>query len=258
MKKKISDWLQQIQIFDDRRDLIILENRAEVTQFSLSHFFYLAKESLERSSFFSVALSGGSTPLDLFNALASSPENQEIDWKRVLLFWSDERNTPPDNAESNYYMAMEAGLKTLPLDPNHIFRMRGERDLEEEAKVYEEQIQQHIPSGSFNLMMLGMGEDGHTASLFPETHGLQAENRWVVANYVPQKKCWRLTLTFDCINQAQHTVIYVIGAKKAAKVKEVLLGPFQPHLLPIQEVGTIAHKALWVLDREAARSLFSN
>ena len=99
--------------------------------------------------------------------------------------------------------------------------------------------------------MLGMGEDGHTASLFPKTHGLHSLNRLVVANFVPQKNTWRITFTFEYINSAKNTVIYVLGKNKAPMLKKVLTSPYQPDLLPIQRIGTPEHKALWIVDKEA-------
>ena len=104
--------------------------------------------------------------------------------------------------------------------------------------------------------MLGMGEDGHTASLFPRTHGLHSQDRWVVANYIPEKHTWRMTLTFECINAAKHISIYVLGKSKSSMVKRVLSNPYEPDELPIQRIGIPEHKALWILDQDASKELF--
>jgi 6-phosphogluconolactonase len=119
-------------------------------------------------------------------------------------------------------------------------------------------VEKILPNGVFDLVMLGMGEDGHTASLFPKTHGLHAEDRFVIANFIPQKNVWRMSLTFECINAARNIVIYVLGKSKASMVKQVLSGPYQPDDLPIQRVGTREHKALWVFDNAAAENLNRN
>jgi 6-phosphogluconolactonase len=236
--------------FDDRRDLALPGDREATLRFASEHFVQIAQEAIQEKGRFSVALSGGETPHAIYQGLATSYRDQ-LDWDKVLLFWSDERCVPPNHPDSNYRKAMEAGLKDLPIPSEHIFRMRGEGDPEEEALAYEQLIQTYIPQASFDLVMLGMGSDGHTASLFPKTHGLHAENRLAIANYIPQLETWRLTLTFDCINNAQHIAIYVLGKSKAKTLKKVLTSPYNPDELPIQRVGTRKHKALWVVDHEA-------
>jgi 6-phosphogluconolactonase len=150
---------------------------------------------------------------------------------------------------------MQAGLSTLPLLPENIFRMKGENNIEENAREYEELIRQKVPSLQFDLIMLGMGEDGHTASLFPRTHGLHTKDRLAIANYVPQKNTWRLSMTYECIHMAKMICIYVIGAKKGSMIVKVLLGPYEPDNLPIQRIGTPSHKAIWILDNEASEQL---
>lgn len=246
-----------IQNFDERRDIIVPGDEKATIQFCVQHFIDLAIQAIADRGLFFVALSGGSTPKQIYKELASEHYRKAIDWSKVVLFWSDERSVPPENSESNFHMAMEAGLKDLPLDPKNIHRMKAETEIEEHAKEYEQLLKAKIPSHQFDLVMLGMGEDGHTASLFPKTHALHAPNRKVVANYVPEKNTWRMTLTYECIHEARHSVIYVIGKSKAETVKKIFTAPYNPDLYPIQKIGIPKNRVLWVLDQGAAEQLAS-
>jgi 6-phosphogluconolactonase len=250
-------WKKHIRSFDERRDFIVPGDAKETVIFAVEQLIAIANESIAARGLFTIALSGGSTPKAIFELLAQKPYYTQIPWEKVLIFWSDERSVPPDHPDSNYHMAMHAGLNTLPIPKKNIFRMPADQDIEEQAKTYEDCIIARLPSGNFDLVMLGMGEDGHTASLFPKTHALHSKDQLVVANYVPQKKNWRMTLTYKCINSARHIVIYVIGESKAAMLKFVLSAPFNPDELPIQKVGTSNNKALWIIDVNAAKDLFS-
>jgi len=238
-------------LFDDRRDVITFDGMEKAIAFSVEHFVKAACEAIAARNVFTVALSGGSTPKAIFQLLTSPLFRDRIDWNKVKLFWSDERAVSPDSPDSNYHMAMEAGFATIPIPPENIFRMAAESlDIEKAAKEYENLIVKNVPNQSFDLVMLGMGEDGHTASLFPKTHALHSEERLVVANFIPQKNTWRMTLTFECINNAHAIAIYVIGASKAAMLQRIFNSPYEPDLLPIQRVGTAAHKALWITDQK--------
>jgi 6-phosphogluconolactonase len=247
---------KQIQFFDDRRDIVIPGNAKETLIFCADQFTNIGNKAIKDGGKFYVALSGGSTPKALFELLASSQYNSQIDWNHVVLFWSDERNVPPDNPNSNYKMAMDAGFSSLPIPKDNIHRMEaGGIEIEENAKIYEKLIEELIPNNSFDLVMLGMGEDGHTASLFPRTHGLHAEDRLVIANFVPQLSSWRISLTYECINAAHNISIYIIGKNKASMLKHVLTSPLDPDELPIQKIGSRLHKALWIVDNDAASEL---
>jgi 6-phosphogluconolactonase len=172
-----------------------------------------------------------------------------MDWSRVLLFWSDERAVPPDHPDSNYRMAMEAGFKKVSIPPSQIHRMHAEEHIEENALKYEKTIEHVLQGRPFDLVMLGMGEDGHTASLFPHTEGLKVKDRLVIANYIPEKNAWRMTLTFPCINQAAHVSIYALGDAKKPMLKKV----FENWgIYPIEQVGTEAHPALWIVDKKTS------
>ena len=237
-----------IQSFDDRRDIAMPGDKEATINFSVEHFIQLANEAIADHQFFSVALSGGSTPNAIFSALANPENRKRIDWNKVHLYWSDERAVPPDHPDSNYRAAMQAGLDSLSIPPDHIFRMKAETLIEEHALEYENLILSNLSEAVFDLVMLGMGEDGHTASLFPQTHGLHSANRLVVANFVPVKQCWRMTLTFKSINSAQNIAIYVLGKSKSTMLEKALFGPYTPDQIPIQRVGTAKNKALWITD----------
>lgn len=254
----MQDWKPKTIFFDDRRDITIPGNAQKTTRFCAEQFLKIGNAAIQKNGVFNVALSGGSTPKAIFQLLASPEYRSEIDWKNVVLFWSDERNVTEDDPQSNYKMAMDAGFASLPIIQENIHRMPAEGEaiaIEEAAKEYEELILKLVPNGSFDLIMLGMGEDGHTASLFPKTHGLHSEQRLVIANFIPQMNSWRMTLTYECINQAQNISIYVLGKNKADMVKRVLSTPSEPDELPIQKIGTRKHKALWILDTDAASDI---
>lgn len=245
----------KVRAFDERRNIAMFSSREDALAFCVSDFFKQALKAIQQRHFFSVALSGGSTPIAIFRLIASSPEREKIDWTRVFLFWSDERAVAKDDPQSNYKMAMEAGFATLPIPKENVFRMHAEVDPAHHAKEYEQQILKTLEGDSFDMIMLGVGEDGHTASLFPKTHALHPAGQLVVANFVPEKDVWRMTLTFECINKAKHIVVYALGKEKAAVVHNVLTGPYEPDLLPAQRIGSPTHKALWIMDEEASALL---
>lgn len=246
------EWLDGI---NETSNAVIAASRQEAVHFSAEQFIALAQKAIKERGTFYVALSGGTTPFEIYRLLAAEYRDT-IDWSKVIAFWSDERAVPPVDKDSNYRMSMEAGIGSLPIPPENMFRMVGEGDIEANGQAYDELIQKHVPDARFDLMMLGMGDDGHTASLFPKTHGLHTKSeRLAIANYVPQKSTWRLSLTFTCINQARQITVYVLGGSKARMVKQALLGPRNPDEIPIQSVGTPSNKALWVLDSEAAKEI---
>ncbi len=237
--------------FDQRRDLLVPGDGEATLHACVSHWVETGKAAIAERGRFCVALSGGSTPKKIFERL--TPDL--LDWSKVYLFWSDERSVGPEDPESNFRMAMDAAFEKLPIPQEQVFRMVAEADIEKNAQVYEENILKHVPDGIFDLVMLGMGEDGHTASLFPHTHALHTHEQLVVSNYVPDKETWRMTFTYTCINMARAITVYVLGDNKAGMVKEVLQGEHQPDELPVQNVGTPTNKALWILDQGAAKGL---
>lgn len=245
----------KINSWDERRNLLIPGDEIATLDVCLRHFIATAKEAIKNHGHFFVALAGGSTPKALYEQLSSPPYLDQIDWSKVYLFWGDERSVPPEDPKSNYRMAMEAGFGKLPIPKEQIFRMKAEESIEENAKAYEEKIRSILQGRPFDLVILGMGEDGHTASLFPQTEALKAKDRLVVANYVPQKNTWRITLTFEAINSAHHIAIYVIGAAKKHTLTQVFKSEEQIERYPIQNIGTKEHKALWIIDAAASTEL---
>lgn len=236
----------------DKARLVIIPGSAEDTlNFAVNDWLKTAQEAIAVQGYFACALSGGSTPKAIYQALAQKKE--VLDWSKVKLFWSDERACGKDDPESNYKMAMEA-LSPLPIDPKNIFPMEGLGCLKANAESYAKLIETHIPSKRFDLMMLGMGEDGHTASLFPESDGLHATERDVIANFIPSKGVWRLSVTFRCINNSDKIVVYIVGQSKAKMVQEIFRD--KDHF-PIQRVGTEKNPAIFILD-DAASSLAFN
>jgi 6-phosphogluconolactonase len=246
---------QSIKSYDERRNIAIPGDQEATLHFCAEHFYETVQQSLKNQNYFAVALAGGSTPKAIYERIAAHPKRLTIDWTRILLFWSDERNVPPNHSDSNYAMALKAGFDSLNIPQENIFRMQAETDIEENAKVYENLILNKIPSQKFDLVLLGIGEDGHTASLFPYTHGLHANKRLVIANFIPEKNIWRMSLTFECINAAKQSCVYVLGSNKAEILQRLLNGPFNPDLLPAQLVGTLKHPALWIADADASAKL---
>lgn len=241
--------------WDERWDIAHPGDKDETIVFCVEHFINCAKEGIKTHGHFSVALSGGSTPKAIFQLLSSAPNSSEIDWTKVLIFWSDERSVAPTDPDSNFRMAMDAGLKTLSIPPEHVFRVEAEDNIQENAKNYELKIREVIGDRPFDLVMLGMGDDGHTASLFPGTKALEEKAAWVVANEVPQKETWRITFTTTLINRSRNIVIYVLGKNKADMVAKVFIEQHSPPF-PIEQIGTPQNKALWVLDTEAGAKIF--
>ena len=210
-----------------------------------------------------IAISGGDTPKHTFELLAdpSAQYREQIPWENLELYWVDERCVPPDHADSNYRMTREALLDKVPLSANQIFRIHGELDPEEAAAKYEFDIRQsfrlegaELPS--FDLLLLGMGPDGHTASLFPHTKGLQEIMRIAIANHVPQQKdSWRITLTRPVINRARDVFFLIEGADKVAALKQVFRGPYDPETYPSQLIRPASHRLTLLLDSAAAAAL---
>ncbi len=209
----------------------------------------------------SIALSGGSTPRRLFSRLAAEPYRSQVDWASVRVFWGDEREVSPDHADSNYRMAKENLLDCVPILPHHVFRMEGERPAQEAAARYESVLQEAFSGQKvggfpcFDLILLGMGPDGHTASLFPETAVLFEREQWVVAPWVEKFQTHRITLTPPVINAAKRVLFVVGGSDKDEAIEAVLEGAFQPTRYPAQLVNPVQGDLDWLLDREAASRL---
>ncbi len=250
------DIIEQLrQPVDNRRDIIIGEDKFHTIQLAVHHFIQVAQNAISERNVFHVALSGGSTPKAIYTCLAEEPNKDQIDWSKVYLWWSDERAVEASHSDSNYRMALSEGFDRLSIPEEHQFRMKGEGDIEKHALEYENSIKQYIANLQFDLIMLGMGEDGHTASLFPQTHALHSDGRLVVANYVPKLNAWRMTFTYKLINQAREIAVYVLGEDKAMMLKTILHGEYSSDDLPLQKVGTPSNKALFIVDSSASQKL---
>jgi 6-phosphogluconolactonase len=242
---------------DNRRKIVIPGDQDVTLSFAADMWIEIAQQSIQQHGFFAAALSGGSTPKKIFQKLL--PLQDKLDWSKVFLFWSDERSVPPNHPDSNYRMAMEeGGLSKLPITKSQIFRMVAEEDIEANAKAYEDIILDKLGSHPFDLVMLGLGEDGHTASLFPHTGGLKVKGRLVIPNFIPQKNTWRMTFTYECINRSQHICLYALGEAKADILEKVLIGPINPPEYPSQIIGTESNPALWILDTAASKNLIAH
>jgi 6-phosphogluconolactonase len=247
----------QIKDWDVRRQIIVAGSLEQTIEMAADHWAHSAQRAIQQHGKFIVALSGGSTPKAIYQKIISK-YNDEIDWTKIYLFWSDERAVSPDDAESNYKMAMDSGFKDLPIPRHQIFRMHGEGNIQQHAEEYEKKIDElfkaKLTHHFFDLVMLGVGEDGHTASLFPNTDAIHEKSKLVVANHLPEKNTWRMTLTFPCINQSDRAVIYAVGKNKESIVPLVLQAPITSSF-PASAIGTDIHPALWILDSDAARLL---
>ncbi len=237
--------------------LHVYADAEEVARRVTERFAELARASVAERGSFSVALAGGSTPRMIYELLASEPVRAEDFWTKTHVFFGDERAVPPDHPDSNYRMANEAMLARLSIPPENIHRMRGEGDAAANASLYEDEMRAffgEVDWPRLDLVMLGMGEDGHTASLFPSTIALREQHAWAAANWVDKLNAWRITLTAPVINHARHVLFVVTGAGKAKAVAAVLEGQREPEQLParlIQPVGCLE----WFLDRAAAGKL---
>lgn len=219
----------------------------------------IAKEAAERivaaagaAEQFSFVLSGGSTPKALYELLATEDFRDRIDWGRCHIYFGDERCVPPDHADSNYRMAKLALLSKVPIPGDNIYRIRGEINPNDAAIEYGKMLKERFGDRGPDLVLLGMGDDGHTASLFPGTEALKETHHRCVANYVEKFKAWRVTLTAPFINRAENVLILAAGAGKAARLQEVLEGPQEPDRLPIQLIKPASGKLSWLLDSAAA------
>jgi len=221
-----------------------------------------ASEAIAERGRFTIALSGGSTPKNLYNLLATNARSS-LPWDRMFFFFGDERHVPPTDPESNYRMANEAMLSKVPVAPGNVFRVEAEKpDAGAAAAAYEQTLRKffaleagQIPA--FDLILLGMGPDGHTASLFPGTEALQEKSKLFVANWVEKLKTHRLTLTLPVLNAARCVAFLVSGTDKAPVLKSVLEGDAPGEQYPAKLVRPAQGKLIWLLDRAAASSLSS-
>jgi len=248
----------------DRPEIRILADVGEVCRASAEEFVRQADGFVRTNGRFTVALSGGSTPRGLYRLLAGEGEPAlpgRIPWRQIHFFWGDERHVPPDHPDSNYRMAREALLSRVPVPPENIHRIPAEnRDAAFAAEQYAQTLHDafRLTAGQFprfDLILLGMGPDGHTASLFPGTDALRERERPVVAQWVETFQASRITLTLPVLNNAACVIFLVAGQEKAETLRAVLQGGGQPDRFPAQLIRPSQGRLLWMLDRAAARLL---
>jgi len=232
----------------------VYETPEELAEAAAGEFAAKAEEAIEERGRFAVVFAGGSTPETMYGILARDYDDR-IDWSKVYVFFGDERTVPPDHDDSNHKMASEVLLDHVPV--GNVHRMRGELPPEEAARAYEEELRAFFGTDEiprFDLILLGIGADGHTASLFPWTTALEVHDRWVVANPVPRLNTTRITLTVPVINAARAVIFLVAGEDKAEALKETLEGDADPRAYPAKLVQPPGGPQ-WLLDRSAASLL---
>ena len=234
--------MTQLKVFADKQTLITA---------ATEHVVRTIADALARRSQVFIALSGGSTPKPLYEQLAQAAQ---LDWKRIHVCFVDERNVGPDDKESNFRMIRAAMLSHIAIPEQNVHRMRGELPAEQAAADYERELRAlTIPladeSPVFDFMLLGMGPDGHTASLFPDTAALQERQRWVTANHVPKLNTVRITLSYPVINRSRSLAFLVSGDDKAQPLAEILSGKSS---LPAAGIAPVAGELIWFADQAAA------
>lgn len=248
-------------------EIVVVADPKALAHEAAKRFAHLAQEAAASRGRFSVALSGGSTPGALYRLLAGDPYRDQIPWELVHLFWSDERCVPPDNPGSNFHLANETLIAHVPLLPDHVHRVLGELEPRTAARAYERDLQDFFcgPRTRFDLVLLGVGSDGHAASLFPGSTALQARQRLAVAveAHYQDRPASRVTLTLAALNTARHVLFLVAGSAKAGIVQAMLQGPaldgsgsVEAHLpLPAQQIQPMAGQLTWLIDAAAASKL---
>lgn len=228
----------------------VFESPAEVARAAAEYWVSLKPHS--------VALSGGSTPRVLYELLSDprEPFRDQIAWDKTHFFFSDERHVPPDHAESNYRMVSEAMFSRVPVPPENIHRIPAENPVAEDAaKAYETDLRKSFGEAipAFDLLLLGLGEDGHTASLFPHSPALKETERLVVAPWVEKFNAYRITMTLPVLNNGKSVVFLVTGASKAEVLREVIKTDKNPDLYPAQAISPTNGAVSWFIDKAAAR-----
>ena len=245
---------------DSSAEIRILTTPQELFGAAAEEVVRIANEAVSARGRFTIALSGGSTPKSLYNLLATNAR-AALPWEQTFFFFGDERHVPPTDPESNYRMANEAMLSKVPVPPANVYAMPAENpDAAAAAEAYEQTLRKFFKLQKdefphFDLILLGLGPDGHTASLFPGSAGLQEKSRLVIANWVEKMKTHRLSLTLPVLNAAREAAFLVSGTDKSAVLREVLEGNAPGEQYPAKLVQPKDGKLIWFLDRAAASQL---
>ncbi len=247
--------------------LHIYKDAGELSQAVAQWITDMIGETLKSRDRFTIALSGGSTPELLHRILAGAPYKERIDWSKLHIFWGDERDVPFDDSRNNAKMAYDTLLNFVPVPASQVHVMRTDIPPEQSAAEYEKILHQYfnaVPGGkneggllpnSFDLVLLGMGDDGHTLSLFPGTAVVHEEKRWATAFFLKAQDMYRITLTKSIVNRAARIAFLTTGTKKAHALQEVLHGEYNPDLYPSQEIKPIDGELHWFVDEAAAAQL---
>ncbi len=255
---------QRAAMSSSKPDIRIVENIEKLSWEAAEKFVRQSREAVRTRGTFTVALAGGSTPKAFYGLLGSqrgASFRARVPWGTTHFFWGDERHVPPDHPDSNYRMAHEAMLCRVPVAPPNVHRIKAENpDASLAAEDYHQELREffRLSSGQFprfDLILLGMGPDGHTASLFPGTDAIQEQKKVVAAPWVETLRTHRITLTPPVLNNAASVIFLVSGKEKAETLREVLQGEFQPHRFPAQIIRPKNGRLLWLVDRAAARRL---
>ncbi|AWW32358.1 6-phosphogluconolactonase [Echinicola strongylocentroti] len=238
----------------------IEKDPAKLGEVAAALFVDAAKAAIQEKGKFNVALTGGSSPVKLYGLLAEEQFKSQVDWDKVNVFWGDERWVPLDNEQSNAGMAYETLLKNVPVPEKNIFPMWATGITPEaRAQEYTGYLKKELgESGVFDLILLGMGDDGHCASLFPGTAVLNEQEKWVEGYFLKSKDIHRITLTAPLINRAKKIVFFVFGENKANALYEVLEGERNPSLYPSQMIAPVNGEVQWLVDEAAANRLNNN
>lgn len=234
-----------IQIYPDYEQLSLAAAKCFVEE---------SQKAIAKHGRFSVVLSGGHTPQHTYEILAQPPFKEEVSWQQTHVFWGDERCVPPEDSLSNIHMAKQALLNHIPIPASNIHPMQGNLNLQAAAQSYEKEIQQffHGQKPQFDLIFLGLGDNGHTASLFPFLPALHETQKWVAAVYVAEQDMHRLTMTVSLLNQGRKIVFLVSGSEKASIFSRMLDGAYDPDALPAQLIRPVDGELLWLVDQDAA------
>jgi 6-phosphogluconolactonase len=245
----------------------VTNGRIEIRVFpdleSLSHeavhiFVETSRQLISERKSFSVAISGGSTPRMLYTLLGSDQYRDTVDWKRIHVFWADERCVPPEHRDSNFRHAFESFLSKVPVPDKNIHRIRGEKGPEQGAQEYENELRRHFGMEGFpvfDLVLLGLGEEGHTASLFPDSTALNATVRLAVPAYRDRPDHNRVTLTLPVLSNALHAVFMVSGISKSRAIANILMMEQNRDRYPVEPIQSAGRNVTWLLDTEAAALL---
>jgi 6-phosphogluconolactonase len=241
-------------------DIKITRDALDLAKQAANHFISLSQAAVQNQKQFTVVLSGGSTPRGMYSLLASENFRRRVEWEKVYIFWGDERVVPPNHPDSNYLLASQTLLDQVQLPAKNIHRIHGELDPKEAAKQYEQELTSFFtptPGGipQFDLVLLGLGEDGHTASLFAGTNALTEQTRWVAENYIHKLNEWRITLTPPIINASKNVIFLVSGERKAKALRGVLVESQRAEKFPAQMIQPKVGEMMWFIDKSAAALL---